>query len=110
MRFIHTADWQLGRPFGRLEGDVRAALGNAPFATGDRIGAHALENGVTHVLLASEISDTGGPENRTIIQTVVGLARVLVRWRLLPGNHNFARNGGLWDRVCATHLKIVETA
>lgn len=101
MRFIHTADWQLGRPFGRFEGDVRAALGEARFDAIDRIGAHALERGAAHILVAGDIFDTEGPEDRTIIQAVARMARVPVQWWLLPGNHDFARNGGLWDRVRA---------
>lgn len=101
MRFIHTADWQLGRPFGRFEGEVRAALGEARFDAIDRIGAHAIERGAAHVLVAGDIFDTEGPEDRTIIQAVLRMQRVPVKWYLLPGNHDFARNGGLWDRVRA---------
>ena len=26
MKIIHTADWQLGKPFGRMPGEVRSAL------------------------------------------------------------------------------------
>ena len=37
MRFLHTADWQLGKPFGRFEPEVRAALGEARFDAIDRI-------------------------------------------------------------------------
>jgi DNA repair exonuclease SbcCD nuclease subunit len=29
MRFIHTSDWQLGKPFGRLLDEARAALQEA---------------------------------------------------------------------------------
>ncbi len=29
LRLIHTADWQLGKPYGRFDSDVRAALSEA---------------------------------------------------------------------------------
>ena len=99
MRFIHTADWQLGKPFGRFESDVRAALTDARFDAIDAIGRAAVENGADQVLVAGDVFDTEGPEDRTIIQAVSRMARHRCRWWLLPGNHDYARNGGLWDRL-----------
>ncbi len=99
MKFLHSADWQLGKPFGRFELDVRAALSDARFDAIDTIGKAAAEFGVGHILVAGDIFDTEGPEDRTIVQAVSRMGRYDVKWWLLPGNHDFARNGGLWDRV-----------
>jgi len=99
MRFLHTADWQLGKPFGRFEPEVRAALGEARFDAIDRIGEVATANQVEHVIVAGDIFDTEGPEDRVIVQAVSRMQRYPCRWWLLPGNHDYARNGGLWDRV-----------
>lgn len=99
MKFIHTADWQLGKPFGRFESDVRAALTEARFDAIDAIGKAASLHGAGHVLVAGDIFDTEGPEDRTIVQAISRMERHSCRWWLLPGNHDFARNGGLWDRV-----------
>jgi len=101
LRFIHTADWQLGKPFGRFEHDVRAALSEARFDAIDAIGRAATEHDAHHVLVAGDIFDTEGPEDRTIVQAVSRMQRHACRWWLLPGNHDYARNGGLWDRVRA---------
>jgi DNA repair exonuclease SbcCD nuclease subunit len=99
MKIIHTADWQLGKPFGRFDPDVRAALTEARFDAIDAIGRTAVEHGATHVLVAGDVFDTEGPEDRTIVQALSRMERYACRWWLLPGNHDFARNGGLWDRV-----------
>lgn len=99
MKFLHSADWQLGKPYGRFEPNVRAALTEARFDAIDAIGRAAVEHGVSHVLVAGDIFDTEGPEDRTIVQAVSRMGRYRVKWWLLPGNHDFARNGGLWDRV-----------
>ncbi|WP_159831364.1 DNA repair exonuclease [Novosphingobium sp. TCA1] len=99
MRFLHSADWQLGKPFGRFEPDVRAALTEARFDVIDTLAKTALEHGAAHIVVAGDIFDTEGPEDRTIVQAVSRMARYPVKWWLLPGNHDFARNGGLWDRV-----------
>ena len=99
MKIIHTADWQLGKPFGRFGPDVRAALTEARYDAIDAIGRAATEQGAAHVLVAGDIFDTEGPEDRTIIQAISRMERHPCRWWLLPGNHDFARNGGIWDRV-----------
>lgn len=99
MKIIHSADWQLGKPFGRFEADVRTALSEARFDAIDAIGNAVIHHGASHVVVAGDIFDTEGPEDRTIVQAVSRMARHPCRWWLLPGNHDFARNGGLWDRV-----------
>jgi DNA repair exonuclease SbcCD nuclease subunit len=99
MKFLHSADWQLGKPFGRFDPDVRAALTEARFDAIDALGKAAVEHGVSHVVVAGDVFDTEGPEDRTIVQAVSRMSRYPVKWWLLPGNHDFARNGGLWGRV-----------
>src|SRR3546814_1268176 len=69
MRFLHTADWQLGKPFGRFEPEVRAALGEARFDAIDRIGEVAAANQVEHVIVAGDVFDTEGPEDRVIVRS-----------------------------------------
>ena len=101
MTFIHTADWQLGKPYGRFDSDVRAALTEARFDAIDAIGKAAAEHDAAHVLVAGDVFDTEGPEDRVIVQAVSRMQRYACTWWLLPGNHDFARNSGLWDRVRA---------
>lgn len=99
MRFVHTADWQLGKPFARFEPDVRALLTDARFDAIDAIGRLATGSNAAHVLVAGDVFDTEGPEDRVIVQALSRMSRHACRWWLLPGNHDYARNGGLWDRV-----------
>lgn len=54
--------------------------------------------------------DTEGPEDRTIVQALPRLERYPCRWWLLPGNHDYARNGGLSGRVkarCTANVMIL---
>jgi DNA repair exonuclease SbcCD nuclease subunit len=99
MKLLHSADWQLGKPYGRFEPDVRSALSEARFDAIDALGKAGLEHGVGHVVVAGDIFDTEGPPDRAIVQAVSRMLRYPLKWWLLPGNHDFARNGGLWDRV-----------
>ncbi|ARR52345.1 metallophosphoesterase [Rhizorhabdus wittichii DC-6] len=99
MKFIHSADWQLGKPFGRFAPEIRTALGEARFDVIDTIGRTAVDQRAQHVVVAGDIFDTEGPDNRTIVQAISRMGRHACQWWLLPGNHDFARNGGLWDRI-----------
>lgn len=99
MKILHSADWQLGKPYGRFEPDVRGALTEARFDVIDTLGRTAAEKGAQHCVVAGDIFDTEGPEDRTIVQAISRMGRHSCRWWLLPGNHDYARNGGLWDRV-----------
>ena len=101
VRVLHSADWQLGKAFGRFESDVRSALAEARFDAIDTIGEAARTHDAGHVLVAGDVFDTEGPEDRTIVQALSRMGRYPCRWWLLPGNHDYARNGGLWDRVRA---------
>ncbi len=99
LKFIHTGDWQLGKSFGRFDQETRIALGEARFDAIDAIGDAATKRGIVHVLVAGDAFDTEGPSDRTIVQAVSRMDRHPCRWWLLPGNHDYARNGGLWARV-----------
>jgi hypothetical protein len=101
VRVLHSADWQLGKAFGRFEPGVRAALTEARFDAIDAIGQAARTHDAGHVLVAGDVFDTEGPEDRTIVQALSRMERYPCRWWLLPGNHDYARNGGLRDRVRA---------
>ena len=45
LKIIHTADWQLGKPFGRFPQEVRSALAEARLDAIDRLGAAAKSSG-----------------------------------------------------------------
>ena len=101
MRFIHTADWQLGKPFARFPAEVRAALTEARFDVIDAIGRVAEEHGAGHVLVAGDVFDTPSPMDRTVVQALSRMRRYPCKWWLLAGNHDYARSGGLWERLRA---------
>src|SRR3546814_13421624 len=93
MRFPHTADWQLGKPFGRFEPEVRAALGEARFDAIDRIGEVAAANQVEHVIVAGDVFVTEGPEDRVIVQAVSRMQRYPCRWWLQIGRASCRERG-----------------
>ena len=100
MRFIHTSDWQLGKPFGRLPPQVRTLLQEARLDAIDTLAAAARAAEAQHVLVAGDVFDCAEPGDR-VWRTACNKmsASPGLRWWLLPGNHDPARSDGLWSRL-----------
>lgn len=100
MRFIHTSDWQLGKPFGRMPPDVRSALQEARLDAIDAIAKLARSENAPLVLVAGDVFDSPDPGDR-IFRQALGRMKAAsgARWVLLPGNHDPARADGLWTRL-----------
>lgn len=99
-RFIHTADWQLGRAFGNLPPELAGELSATRFSAIERIAGIAAAKGARHVLVAGDIFDAEDLPNTTLRRAFERMAEhAAITWLLLPGNHDPARPGGVWDRV-----------
>ena len=100
VRFIHTSDWQLGKPFGRATNDARAALSEARLDAIDTLAAVARNDGATTILVAGDVFDSPEPGDRIYRQALTRMSGSSdMRWVLLPGNHDPARADGLWSRL-----------
>jgi DNA repair exonuclease SbcCD nuclease subunit len=104
MRFVHSADWQIGkvfRQFGANEGPLRLAR----YAAIERLGACARAHGASHVLVAGDVYDSDMPSPVTLRAPI---ERMLlypdIQWHLIPGNHDPHRPEGVWDRLLQTGL------
>ena len=108
--FIHTADWQIGKAFGRFEADKSAVLRRARIDVVDRIAAAARSANAAHVLVAGDVFDGETLPDGLVQQTLArlaahgGTAGTIggLTWHLLPGNHDPARPGGIWERLRRT--------
>lgn len=102
MRFIHTSDWQLGKPFGRVPEQARAALLEARLDAIGTLAAAARREGAGFVLVAGDVFDSPEPGDRIYRQALTRMkAASDICWVLLPGNHDPARADGLWSRLAS---------
>ncbi|HYN38931.1 MAG TPA: DNA repair exonuclease, partial [Rhodospirillales bacterium] len=100
--FIHTADWQLGAPFGFIPGDAGAALREARFAVVQRIAALACERAADAVLVAGDVFDGNAVSEATLSRALDAMAAPFHGpWVLLPGNHDAALAESVWTRLAA---------
>lgn len=104
MRFIHSADWQVGKVFKQF-GAKEESLRQARLTAIERLGAHAKENGVYHILVAGDVYDSEAPNPHTLRAPIERMKTFPdVQWHLLPGNHDPHRPEGLWDRLAQLGL------
>jgi hypothetical protein len=97
---VHTADWQLGRPFTRFPDELAGRLREARLEAIDRLAGIARTHGAGHVLVAGDVWDQETPSDATLVQPLDLMARASdLLWWLLPGNHDPARTNGLWHRL-----------
>jgi hypothetical protein len=100
IRFLHTADLHLGKPFGRFPGDLRGRLREARHASIGRLAAAARAHDAANILVAGDTFDSQTPSPATLRQALHAMAADPgLRWWLLPGNHDSLAAGDLWRRI-----------
>lgn len=105
IRFIHTSDWQIGKPFRNFEERVAGKLEAARISVIDRIARIARDRQVCHVLVAGDVYDGEVISHVTLMQPIHRMSRAEhVTWWLLPGNHDPARPQGVWQRLRGEEL------
>lgn len=98
-RFLHTADWQIGRRYGRFEADDAAALSEARYQAIDTLATLAREQRVDAVLVAGDVFDAQTVSDRSLHRSFGLMAGFDGPWLLLPGNHDAALAEGVWQRA-----------
>lgn len=97
VRFLHSADLHLGKPFGSMPEELRGRLREARHTVLDRLAAQARTAGVETILLAGDVFDTETPSPAVLRQALAAMAgHDGLRWILLPGNHDSLAAEALW--------------
>ena len=114
-RFLHTGDWHIGKPFGGFDDDTAPLLRRARLDAIGRIADAARKLNAEHVLVAGDIYDQQTLPDKALrelmqrLRTADGLI-----WHLIPGNHDPARDDGVWLRLNALgvpdNVRIYETS
>ncbi|MDX7953086.1 DNA repair exonuclease [Lichenihabitans sp. Uapishka_5] len=98
-RFLHTADWQIGKPFGFVPGDAGADLRAQRIRTIGRVAEVARERAVDAVLVAGDAFDANDVTDKTLVMTLEALKPFAGAWVFLPGNHDAAVAHSVWTRL-----------
>lgn len=98
-RFLHTADWQVGRQYSNFAPDDAVALAEARLSVIERIAALAREEAVDAVLVAGDVFDAQTVSDRTIRRLFNAMRDYTGPWILIPGNHDAALAESVWTRA-----------
>lgn len=97
--FIHTADWQLGKPFSRVSDETsRARLRQERIDAVCRIGDVVREKNAAFVVVAGDLFDSNRCTNRTIADACAAIGSIGVPVHVIPGNHDHAGPGSIWEQ------------
>ena len=98
-RFIHTADWQIGRQYSQLPADDAVPLAEARLAAVETIARLATEHKVDAVLVAGDVFDAQTVADRTIRKLFNAMQGYVGPWLMIPGNHDAALTESVWTRA-----------
>ena len=98
-KFLHTADWQMGRAFTRFEIEDGAALVEARFEAIETLARLANEHQCDAVLVAGDVFDAQTVSDRTIRRVFNATKDFTGPWVMLPGNHDAALVESVWTRA-----------
>ena len=97
--FLHTADWQLGKPFAGIDdGQKRALLQNERLAVIARLGEQARAHGAEFVLVAGDLFDTPSATKATVAAACSAIGALGLPVFAIPGNHDHGGPGSLWEQ------------
>ena len=88
VRFIHSADWQLGMTRHFLSGEAQARFSQARIDAIRTIAQVVREEGAAFVVVAGDVFESNQVEPRTVRRALEALSEVAVPVFLLPGNHD----------------------
>ena len=98
LRFLHTADWQLGKPYARVsDPDKRALLRQERLAAIGRIGSVARQQGAAFILVAGDLFDSHQPTRADVSAACSAIGSLGLPVLVIPGNHDHGGGGSLWQ-------------
>lgn len=88
MRFLHSADWQLGMTRHFLNGEAQPRYSAARRDAIAAIGGVAAETGAEFVVVAGDVFEHNQLDPRVISQSLEAMRAIDIPVYLLPGNHD----------------------
>lgn len=115
MKFVASADWQLGKQAHFLPEEARARYAQARLDVVRRIGAIATEEGADFVVVGGDVFESNQLDRRILRRTFEVLRDYSVPVYLLPGNHDPLDASSIytsreWERDCPPGVHVLGTS
>ena len=99
LRFLHTADWQLGKPFAGITDPLkRSRVQQERFNAVRRIKKVVADFEPEFLVVCGDLFDSPTATNATIVAALDGIAALEIPVYVIPGNHDYGGGGSIWDR------------
>lgn len=99
VKFIHTADWQIGKPFARIEDNgKRFLVQNQRIKTIENIARVVEQTDASFVLVAGDLFDSNTADKPTVSAACSAIGKIKVPVIAIPGNHDHAGPGSVWQQ------------
>ncbi|MGV0688163.1 metallophosphoesterase family protein [Mycolicibacterium thermoresistibile] len=115
MRFLHTADWQLGMTRHWLNGEAQPRYSAARREAVAELGALAERTGAEFIVVAGDVFDDNQLPPREISLSLEAMRGIGVPVYLLPGNHDpldaaSVYTSALFIRECPDNVVVLDRA
>ncbi|MCW1886063.1 DNA repair exonuclease [Luteolibacter flavescens] len=99
LTFLHTADWQLGKPFSSVRDDgKRHRLQQERLHAVQRLAGLVQEAGAAFVLVAGDVFDSPQATKATVSAACAAIGSIGVPVLVIPGNHDHGGAGSIWEQ------------
>jgi DNA repair exonuclease SbcCD nuclease subunit len=99
VRLIHTADWQIGKPYGTVADEQkRFRLQQERIAAIGRTRDVVRLQGAQLVLVAGDLFDSSAPATSAVLEVLELIGEMEVPVLVIPGNHDHGAPGTVWHR------------
>jgi DNA repair exonuclease SbcCD nuclease subunit len=99
MRLIHTADWQIGKPYGTVADEQkRFRLQQERLAAIGRIRDAVQLQEAQLLLVAGDLFDSPTPATSAVLEVLETIGEMVVPVLVIPGNHDHGAPGSVWHR------------
>jgi len=99
MKFLHTADWQIGKPFARiLDEQKRSLVQHARIDTIKRLGNVAKNAGADFIVVAGDLFDSPSADKSTVSAACSAIGQIELPVFVIPGNHDHGGPGSVWKQ------------
>ena len=99
IKFIHTADWQIGKPFtGVPDIEKREKLRRERIESIYRIGEIARKESAEFILVAGDLFDSPTVTSSIVADTCSAIGSLRIPVYAIPGNHDHGGPGSLWEQ------------
>ncbi len=97
--FLHTADWQLGKPFASVRDEPkRNRLQQERLHAVQRMKEIAQDSGASFILVAGDLFDSSQATKATVSAACAAIGSIGLPVLVIPGNHDHGGPGTIWQQ------------